>query len=130
MALIFRQQITTNRLEILALYNAISAHIFKPFRSDRKVSLVEFLSAEPLRKVASRLHTKYLKEQYNLAHQFSFSFSPQELLAIHHCIRNTKQNHFLISILMKIQQKVLNFENYAVLHHVSSLERFTGPDVF
>ncbi len=111
MALVFRQQITTNRLEVLALYNAISAHIFKPLRSDRKVSLAEFLSAEPLRRVAGRLHTKYLKEQHHKSIQFSFSFAPQELLAIHHCIRNTKQDHFLQMILGKVQQKALNFED-------------------
>jgi hypothetical protein len=116
MALIFRQTITTNSTEVYMLYETINQFLFKPLRSDRKVIAEEFLSIDPLRKLATRLYTKYQREaQSHKARQFSFTFSPQEVLAITICIRNYKQSQILDVILGKVQQRSLNLESYVEL---------------
>lgn len=112
MALVFRQTITTNTSEVYALYEAISAFLFRPLKSDCKVSPLEFLAGDPLKKVAGRLYRKYLKEEsLQKWRTFSFQFSPQELLAIYLCIRNYLADPFLDVMLGKIQQRSLNLSN-------------------
>lgn len=117
MALIFRQKIMTNALEVYALYKAVSAFVYTPLTSDRKVTPAAFLAAEPLRKLAGRLHTKYINEQANSrAHQFAFTFSPQELVAIYTCVHNPGGEPVLAVVLDKVQRKVLNFDNHIELN--------------
>ena len=88
--------------------------------SDKRLSAAEYLAIDYLRKLASRLYTKYRNEAMNnRSRQFEFTFSPQEVLAITLCIRNYKQDLVLDVILGKVQQRSLNLENYIELNHKS-----------
>ena len=121
MALVFRQTITTNVSEIYALNEAIGRLLFRPLRCDDKISPAEFLSLEPLKKLSTRLNTKWMQEttREKKRMQFSFTFSPQEVLAIWLCIRNYKSDPFLDVVLGKVQQRSLNLDSLVELNHKS-----------
>lgn len=117
MALIFKQSIMTNTSEVQALYEGIAQYIFRPFRRDEKISAAEFLATDTLRKVGTRLHKKYVFEKANYkARQFSFTFSPQEIVAILICIGRFKPNPFLDVVLGKLHQRSLNLGNIIELN--------------
>ena len=118
MDLLMRQTVETNALEIYALYCSIQDYFFLPIGSDSKITVAEALAIEPLRKLASRLHTRFLSTFHKpTKYRFGFSFSPQELLAIHVCIRNTKAEPLLQVILGKVDQKALNLDNQVKLNN-------------
>jgi hypothetical protein len=114
MALVFRQSITTNVLEVFSLFSAISEHLYKPLTErSAPITPAEFLALEPLRKVSRRLEAKYLREiDSSQHHKFLFNFAPEELLAIYICIKPKPEDHPMLQVIIgKLQQKALNFDH-------------------